>query len=112
MSPTNAKDEKSRGEVEAQVVKSRDEVENEVLKSRKEVEDRARAPAGIQLLADQRGYAGEPTIPPIRGFTRRYCSGHPGTRVFYPETQPSNNSPICMLIDRAVATSPESRATW
>jgi hypothetical protein len=44
LSPTNAKDEKSRGEVEAQVVKSRDEVENEVLKSRKEVEARARAP--------------------------------------------------------------------
>ena len=35
LSTTNAKDEKSRGKVGAQVVKSRDEVEDPVLKSRK-----------------------------------------------------------------------------
>ena len=44
LNPTNAKDEKRRGKVEAQGVKSRDEVEDQVLKSRKEVEDEARAP--------------------------------------------------------------------
>ena len=103
---------KSREEVEAQVVESRDEVENQVLKSRKEVEDRARALAGIQLLVNQRGYVGDRQFPRFAGPTHRYCYGHPGPRVFYPETQPSNDSPICMLIDRAVAVSPESRATW
>jgi len=45
LSPTNAKDEKSRGKVGAQVVESRDEVEDQVLKSRKQVEDETRAPA-------------------------------------------------------------------
>ena len=90
---------------------SRGEVENQVLKNRKEVEDWARAPAGIELLTNQRGYAGGPTIPPpVRWSTRRYCYGHTGSRVFYAETQPSNSSPICLPIDRVVAASPESRA--
>ncbi len=110
MSPTHAKDEKSLGEVGEQVVKSKDGVENQVLKSRKEVKARARAPSGIQIAVNQRGYVGEPTISPVRWPICRYCSEHPGTRVSYPETQPSNDSPICMLIDRAVSTSPESRA--
>ena len=101
MSPTNVKDEKSRGKVEDQV-----------LKSRKEVEDRARALAGIQLLVNQRGYAGDRQFPSVSYISRRYCYGHPGTRVFYPETQPSNDSPICIPINRAVATSSESRAAW
>ena len=67
LSPTNAKDEKSRGKVGAQVVKSRDEVENQVLKSRKEVEARARAPTGIQLLGNQRDYAGGRQFPLFAG---------------------------------------------
>ena len=65
LSPTNAKDEKSRGKVGAQVVKSRDEVENQVLKSRKEVEDEARVPTGIQVLAYHRGYAGGTDFFPL-----------------------------------------------
>ncbi len=112
LSPTNAKDEKRRGKVGAQVVKSRDEVEDQVLKSRKEVEDEARAPSGIQFLATCPDTLGGPTIPPVRWSTRRYCYGHPATRSFYAETQPSNDSPIWMLINRAVAASSESRATW
>ena len=63
LSPTNAKDAKRRGKVGAQVVKSRDEVEDQVLKSRKEVEDEARAPSGIQVLANQRGYVGDRQFP-------------------------------------------------
>ena len=96
--------------VGAQDEKSRDEVENQVLKSRKEVEDEARAPSGIQFLATCPDTLGGPTIPPVRWSTRRYCYGHPATRSFYAETQPSNSSTICILIDRAVAASPESRA--
>ena len=63
LSPTNAKYENSRGKVGAQVVRSRGEAENQVLKRRKVVEARARAPAGIHLLANQHGHAGRPTIP-------------------------------------------------
>ena len=53
---------------------------------------------------------GADNSPPVRWSTRRYCYGHPGSRVFYAETQPSNSSPICLPIDRVVAASPESRA--
>jgi hypothetical protein len=66
LSPTNAKDEKSRGKVEAQVVESRDEVENQVLKSRKEVEVRARAPAASSswsTSAATRGADNSPLFP-------------------------------------------------
>jgi len=38
-------------------------VEDQVLKSRKVVEDEARAPSGIQFLANQRGYVGDRQFP-------------------------------------------------
>ena len=47
---------------------------------------------------------------PFRWFTRWYCSGHFGSRVFYAVTRPSNSPKICLPINRAVAASPKSRA--